>query len=229
MSVTPLRDRIADLILSGEFRPGDNLDEQALALRFGVSRTPVREALHQLAPSGLIEMRPRRPTLVKRLNPAQLADAFEALGEIEALCARYSADRMSQIERMQLSEIMKRGDGIAARNDRELYRAVDSEFHNAVHEGARNASLHRLASQMRMQVAPYGASPYTLPGWSADLSVPHQQHKRIAEAITARDSGSAHRLMAEHIALSSATFQTIWSDKTMQEEAASKLRRKRRS
>jgi len=82
---------IADSVLSGEFWPGFHLDETALAERFGVSRTPVREAIRLLASTGLIDVKPRRGAHVATATSAQLETLFGAMAEIEATCARLAA------------------------------------------------------------------------------------------------------------------------------------------
>ena len=128
-----LRNTIADLILSGAVSPGARLDEQTLADRFGVSRTPVREALHELAAAGLVEMRPRRPTIVRCFSRAELADSFEAIGEIEGLCARYAAERMNRAERLQLQTVLGRAEAAVCQNDGRAYRDLDAEFHRLIH------------------------------------------------------------------------------------------------
>jgi DNA-binding GntR family transcriptional regulator len=204
-----LRNEIADLILSGALQPGDRLDEQKLAERFGVSRTPVREALHHLSSSGLVEMRPRRPAVVRRLSDVELADSFEALGELEALCARYAAERMTHAERLQLKNLIEKAEQVAAANDAAAYRALDAEFHNLIHVGSHNAGLLRLAKQIRMQTAPYSSAPYTIPGYVPQISVPHAQHCKIAEAILVRNPGLAHASMSDHIGHSSNTIRQI--------------------
>jgi DNA-binding GntR family transcriptional regulator len=204
-----LRNAIADLILSGAVSPGARLDEQALADRFEVSRTPVREALHQLAAAGLVEMRPRRPTIVRRLSATELADSFEAMGEIEGLCARYAAERMSHAERLQLRAVLEQAEDVVRRNDCVAYRDLDAEFHCQIHIGSHNASLRRLADQMRQQTAPYSSAPYTMPGYTPQLSVPHAQHEAVLAAILRRDSAAAHSHMLDHIGASSLTIQRI--------------------
>jgi DNA-binding GntR family transcriptional regulator len=213
MLAEQLKNSIADLILAGALRPGDRLDEQELAERFGVSRTPVREALHQLAAAGLVETRPRRATLVRRLSNDDLADSFEALGEIEGLCARYAADRMAHAERLQLREVMERAAEVVRRDDALAYRELDAEFHALIHSGAHNASLRRIAEQMRMQTAPYSSAPYTIQGYTPQISIPHGQHEQIADAILNRDPGRAQVAMIDHIGLSSITIRTILSER----------------
>jgi DNA-binding GntR family transcriptional regulator len=214
-----LRNTIADLILSGAVSPGARLDEQTLADRFGVSRTPVREALHELAAAGLVEMRPRRPTIVRCFSRAELADSFEAIGEIEGLCARYAAERMNRAERLQLQTVLGRAEAAVCQNDGRAYRDLDAEFHRLIHAGAHNKSLERIAEQMRMQTAPYSSAPYTMPTYSAQLGIPHGQHEAVVKAILDRDAASAHARMVDHIASSSITIQEILAMKEEQDRS----------
>ena len=97
-----LAEAIVESVLSGEFPPGLRLDEGMLADRYGVSRTPVREALRQLASTGLIELKPRRGATVATATSAQLEALFGAMAEIEATCARLAAMSMTPIERRRL-------------------------------------------------------------------------------------------------------------------------------
>ena len=93
---------IADGILNGTLPPGERLDEVGLAEQHGVSRTPVREALRQLAMSGLIDMRPRKGAIVSKATPEEIESLFVAMAEIEATCARLAAMSMTPIERRRL-------------------------------------------------------------------------------------------------------------------------------
>lgn len=194
-----LKNEIADLILSGKLTPGDRLDETKLAHRFGVSRTPVREALQQLGTSGLILNRPRRSAIVREFSIAELAELFEATGEVEALCARYSAERMNAAERIALKDLLDKSRIASEAEDRIACRALDEKLHDLLHAGAHNMALGTMARDMRMRVGPYSAAPYTLPTFDAHLTVPHDQHAAIITAILDRDADAAHRLMIDHL------------------------------
>src|SRR5437764_205203 len=100
-----LRLALADEIINGSLAPGATLDETLLAQRFNVSRTPVREALRQLAASGLVETRPHRGAVVASLSHDRLNALFEAMAELEATCAGLAAERMSASERQTLQQI----------------------------------------------------------------------------------------------------------------------------
>src|SRR5437016_10839463 len=86
-----LRERIEEKIATGELRPGSRLDENELAAEFDVSRTPIREALIQLASVGIVQIRPRRGAIVPELSPHRLVEMFEVMAELEAMCGRLAA------------------------------------------------------------------------------------------------------------------------------------------
>ncbi|MBM3537978.1 MAG: GntR family transcriptional regulator [Alphaproteobacteria bacterium] len=123
-----LRRRLADEILAGVFLPGDRLDEQQIADRFKVSRTPVREALRVLAASGLAELRPHRGVVVTMVDDTKLVELFEVTGEVDALCARLAAERMTAMERQALLELEAEGSAIAVKREFEAYAASTGAF-----------------------------------------------------------------------------------------------------
>jgi DNA-binding GntR family transcriptional regulator len=100
-----LRLQLADEIVRGALAPGAALDETEIARRFSVSRTPVREALRQLVASGLVEARAHRGAVVARPSLERLGGMFEAMAELEALCAGLAAQRMTPVERQRLEAI----------------------------------------------------------------------------------------------------------------------------
>ena len=96
-----IRNLLTDEIAAGGLAAGSALDEQQLADRFGASRTPVREALRQLAVSGLVEIRPRRGVVVTRLTPERIMEMFETTAEVEAMCVRLATYRVTPLERSE--------------------------------------------------------------------------------------------------------------------------------
>src|SRR5262245_17434317 len=158
-----IRQRLADDILLGVYPPGARLDENGLAKRFNLSRTPVREALRQLTATGLVEMRPRRGVIVSLPSDSALAEMFELMGEIEASCARLSAQRMSPAERIRLELVHRRSREAVRNNDREGYRKINFEFHDQIYRGAHNDHLSATALGMRQRIAPFRRAQFTLP------------------------------------------------------------------
>src|SRR5688500_17104948 len=97
-----LRDQLEQDIVTGTVRPGERLDEQRLAARFGVSRTPIREALMQLATAGLVELQPRRRAFVASLSLKEVIERFEVMAALEGACGALAARRLEDRERLEL-------------------------------------------------------------------------------------------------------------------------------
>src|ERR1700735_4876550 len=150
-----LADEIAASVLAGEFRPGLRLDEKTLAERYAVSRTPVREALRQLASTGLIDVKPRRGATVANVSSAQLETLFAAMAEIEATCAGLAAMSMTPIERRRLQNLQETMEAIVLRDDRDAYAAANIGFHTQIYLGAHNEILSDFATGLRRRLAPF--------------------------------------------------------------------------
>ena len=193
-----LADEIAAAVLSGEFAPGRRLDEAMLAERFGVSRTPVREALRRLASTGLIDLKPRRGATVADATSAQLETLFGAMAEIEAACARLAAMSMTPIERRRLQNLHESMAALARRGDRDEYAAANVAFHACVYSGAHNAILAEFAGSLRRRLAPFRRAQFRAEG---RLTRSHAEHAAVVAAILACDAAAAHAAMFHHMSL----------------------------
>ena len=140
-----LKDALEDDIISGRLRPGQRLDEVSLAERFGVSRTPIREALIQLSASGLVDIRPRRGAQVVLLGPRELVESFELMAEIEASCARLAASRMGDAEAEAIAAAHDACRDAVAASDDAAYYPANASFHAAIYAATGNRVLLALA------------------------------------------------------------------------------------
>ena len=191
-----LRLLLADEIVSGQLEPGAPLDESELARRFGVSRTPVREALRQLVASGLIDAPPHRGAFVAHPDPERLAGMFEAMAELEALCAGMAAERMTASERHALQLLHEQLRNISYLGDPQRFHEVNETFHNAVYAGAHNAYLAELALTTRNRVQPFRRAQFRNIG---RLAKSHAEHDRVVLAILRGDRIAASASMRTHI------------------------------
>jgi DNA-binding GntR family transcriptional regulator len=191
-----VRQQLADEILRGVLSPGARLDEIGLAKRFNMSRTPVREALRQLTATGLVEMRPRRGVIVSLPSDSALAEMFEVMGELEASCARLSALRMSPSERMRLELVHKRAREAMRNNDRDAYRKINFEFHDAIYRGAHNEYLTATTINMRQRIAAFRRAQFTIPN---RLAKSYQEHDAIVTAVLRANADTASELMRAHV------------------------------
>lgn len=187
---------IADEIVLGRFQPNSRLDETTLAEMFGVSRTPVREALKQLAIMGLVVYRPNRGTLVAEMTAQQLDQMFEAIGELEAACARHAALRMTDDGLAALCALHARAREAVRAGDMESYDVLNRELHAAIIHGACNQVLSEMAVRLRDRVAPFRRSQFRN---IERIGESFEEHTRIVEAIRAHDAAQAYREMRAHL------------------------------
>ena len=197
---------IADAILTGELPPGSRLDEQGLAARYSVSRTPVREALRQLGASGLIEIRPHRGATVAHVTHAQLEELFVAMGEIEATCARLAAMRMTPLERRRLGALHDHMAGLVEADDREGYAEANVAFHGAIYAGAHNGVIADMALGLRRRLLPYRRAQFRAPG---RLPRSHAEHSAVVRSILAGYAAAAHAAMGDHVSLVEDAFEQM--------------------
>ena len=186
---------LVDDIIAGRMAPGAPLVETTLAEQFGVSRTPVREALQRLEQANLAERGARRAVVVRRMAPEDLAELFEAAGEIESALAALAAQRMSEIERRRLVAVLDEGEGC---DDPVVYAEVNARFHDIIKTGARNAMLAATLEDMNLRTLSWRAANFHED--SGRLAASKAEHRAIAEAILAHDAETTRRQMRSHVA-----------------------------
>jgi DNA-binding GntR family transcriptional regulator len=191
-----LRLQLADEIVRGTLPPGAALDETALARRFRVSRTPVREAIRQLAASGLIESRPYRGSLVAQPNHDHLMGMFEAMAELEALCAGLGAARITPAERAALAAAHEQLRALVQSGDPQRYHEVNEAFHSTIYAGAHNPYLAEITLATRVRVQPFRRAQFRNLG---RLAKSHFEHDLVVTAIMRGDREGAAKAMRDHI------------------------------
>jgi DNA-binding GntR family transcriptional regulator len=191
-----LRLQLADEIVRGALAPGAALDETELAHRFHVSRTPVREAIRLLTASGLVEVRAHHAAVVARPSPEQLAGMFEVMAELEALCAGYAAERMTNVERRALEDSHEELRVIIHSGDPQRYHEINEAFHNSIYIGAHNNYLAELTLSTRARVQPFRRAQFRNLG---RLAKSHIEHDRVVQAILRGEQGIASSVMYAHI------------------------------
>lgn len=190
-------------IVAKRLPPGEPLDETRLGQRFGASRTPIREALRQLAASGLVELRPHRTPLVMATDSEQLRDMFDVMAELEALCAIRSCSRMTARQRHGL-ERHHRAMGAAVRaGDVAAYRAGNVTFHALLYDGAHSAYLKHLTQATRQRLAPHRGVQLEAP---ARIAQSYAEHEEIVTAILRGDEARAGEAVRKHLAVTQETL-----------------------
>ena len=198
--------RLADDIVSGRLKPGTALDETVLAQGFGVSRTPVREALRQLAPTGLVRIAPRRGAEVALPDAAQLAEMFVVMAELEALAAARAAGMMTPTQRRGLEQQHAAMAAMVRAGDVGAYRAANVAFHHLLYAGAQNGYLAEIATATRRRLAPFRAAQLEAPD---RLRRSHEEHGAIVTAIQRGDAAGAAAALRAHIGVTEQTWSAM--------------------
>jgi DNA-binding GntR family transcriptional regulator len=193
-----LRLQLADEIVRGVLAPGAALDETDIARRFSVSRTPVREALRQLAASGLIDARAHRGAVVARPSIERLTGMFEAMAELEAMCAGLAAERMTPAERHRLEAVHEELRVLSHAGNPDRFHEVNERFHNTIYAGSQNAYIAEITLATRVRVQPFRRAQFRNLG---RLAKSHVEHDRVVVAILRGDRSGAAAAMRAHIEL----------------------------
>lgn len=186
-----------DLIL-GRRAPGSRLDERALAERFGVSRTPVREALHRLSARGLVVPRGRQGAQVALLPVGDLLDAFFVVAELEGMAALFAARRTRPGDKVDMLAAQDRCATASAAGDETAFVGANAAFHDAILRASRNRLLQEQLHTARLVVAPYRYLATFQPNRMA-ASIP--EHGAVLDAIFAGEGQAAASLMTRHVNL----------------------------
>ncbi len=198
-----LREKIEEQIATGELPPGSTLDEAALVEAHGVSRTPVREALIQLAAEGLIEMRPRHGAVVTSIGPGRLIEMFEVMAELESMCGRLAARRMSVGEHKMLAKAHEDCEKARAAQDPDAYFYANEQFHAAIYAGSHNQFLSEQAQQLHRRLRPYRRLQLRV---RDRMGSSYTEHAAIVQAITSGDSQAASVALHGHIVVQGERF-----------------------
>ncbi|MES2712108.1 MAG: GntR family transcriptional regulator, partial [Pseudomonadota bacterium] len=197
---------LAEQIVAGARPPGAALEEVQLAAEFGVSRTPVREALRQLGATGLVEHRPRRGAVVARPDAQRLHGMFRVMAELEALAATLCAASMAARDRRALDQLHAAMAEMVRQSRLAEYRDANVDFHRRLYAGAGNAYLAELAGITRQRLAPFRASQLEAP---ERLQKSHAEHGEILTAIARADGAAAAAAARRHLGLTEAAWNSM--------------------
>ncbi|WP_434287092.1 GntR family transcriptional regulator [Celeribacter sp. SCSIO 80788] len=193
-----LRRDLQALIVDGQLKPGDRLDETEIATRFNVSRTPVREAIKALVATGLAEVRGRQGTMVTTLSIPMLIEMFDLMAALEGLCARLAARRATREEKDRMIGVQARLVAAFEENDPEDFYKINEEFHDLLYMAAHTHFLAGQTIALRLRLSPYRLQVTFQPGkMRATLS----EHQEILDAIEAGDPERAMVAASEHVRL----------------------------
>jgi len=192
-----VQQKIVSDIAHGALPPGLRLEEEDLARRYHVSRTPVREALRQLSALGIVEMRHRQGVIVAARSVEHFQNLLEIVADLEASAARYAAQRMTEQERQNLSALHEFIGRIARDSSVARFDKANGTLHQLIHEGAHNKILLNGIVQMRMRTLPYTRMEFISERRRMEIS--HMEHNAVVYAILRREPELAYQAMRLHV------------------------------
>lgn len=184
-------------ILTGKLASGTALTEQSLSVRLGVSRTPIRAALHTLAEEGLINLVPNRGAVVVGVTREDLIDIYKIRMRLEGLASALAAERISREDLATLRESVELAEFYISRNDTEHLKELDTQFHAIIYRASGNRMLNKTLSELHRNIISYRKMSLSVPG-RLERSV--GEHREILKAIEAGDAERADSLTCAHVA-----------------------------
>ena len=183
-------------ILSGFYKEGEALTELALCARFGVSRTPVRSALHRLAEEGLVKISPNRGAVVVGVTVDDLIETYKIRTRLEGLASSMAAERITDEELKRLSDSVELAEYYIGKKDAEHLKELDTEFHSIIYGASGNRMLCKILTELHKNIKSYRKLSLTVPG---RLERSTEEHREILQAIKEGNAEEADRLTSLHI------------------------------
>ncbi|MQQ08987.1 FCD domain-containing protein [Epibacterium sp. SM1979] len=203
-----IAEQLEERIFDGTFADGDRLDEARLAEQFGVSRTPLREALQRLARSGLVELIQRRGAFVRQPGPVELLEMFEVMAELEAVCGRLAAKRISDTALVHLDEANQKCQAAVEARDPDAYYSENERFHKIIYKESGNSFLETETVLLHRRLQPFRRQQLRLRGRMVQSM---SEHTSILEALERGDAEAAASALRGHVAIQGEKFHSLMS------------------
>lgn len=194
---------IEDDIVSAKFAPDQRLDERELATRFGVSRTPIREALNRLAASGLVVTRPNQGMFVARLTLGAFLQLYEVMTGLEGMAAQFCARRSPADNKARLAALHQGARPIVEAADSNAYGQYNTELHNLIYRGTQNEFLEGELRSIRSRLQPYRRFSFQI---GNRIRESYAEHESIIHHILRGDEERARDEMLQHMNIQRPNF-----------------------
>jgi len=204
-----IADELEEMVFAGQFSDGDRLDEIKLAKQFGVSRTPIREALQRLVASGLAEQIPRRGVFVRQPGLVELMEMFEVMAELEAVCGRLAAIRISDQALAELEIANQKCQAAVDCQDTDAYYIENEQFHKIIYQQSGNSFLASEAGSLHKRLKPFRRQQLKLRGRMAQSMA---EHRAVVEALERGDCEASANALRGHVAIQGEKFHSLMAN-----------------
>lgn len=203
-----IAEALEGMILDGTFADSQRLDEVQLAEQFNVSRTPLREAFQRLALSGLVEQLPRRGVFVRQPGPVELVEMFEVMAELEAVCARLAATRITDDALGDLRQANENCQRAINAQDSDGYYRENERFHAILYHESGNSFLEDECKRLHRRLTPFRRLQLRLRG---RLKQSMSEHEAIVASLEIGDPDAAADVVRSHVAVQGEKFHLLMS------------------
>lgn len=203
---------ISEEIRNNNIKPREKINESNICQTLNVSRTPVREALIELASDGILERHPRRGFIVKEVPLEKIREIYKILGVLEGLAGRLSVDNLTEKDIINMEKIVEEIDEAIQNESFEDYYKLQMKFHSIFISASGNSELIRIIDTLKKSLI---KQEYNIKGSDKEvnniLKETNSQHKKIIELFKNRDKeGIDNYLRNIHWNLSYAKFDSVW-------------------
>lgn len=188
-------ENIRDAIVSGALKGGSRVSEPELAERYGISRTPIREAFRQLESEGYLTVIPRRGAVVSEFSPKDVEEFYAIKSIMEGYAARRACENLSEKDLDRLQAINDKLGDLAKAGDIKHFFKIHSDFHELFIKAANNEKLHELIAGLVTKFQRLRFTSLSLPG-RMEISV--QEHEKIIDAFRKKDADLADTLVRKN-------------------------------
>ena len=186
---------VAQWILKGELSAGEKLTEQEVALRLGVSRSPVREAFRALEDLGLVQIEKNRGAFVRKIDLNEAVEIHDVYSVLEELAARTAAGRLSATQIAELKSLVESMDVASEAEDRDRFYSLNLSFHQLLVEGSGNRRLLSVYNRLLNELHLFRRFGLMQRG---EMQLSNRDHHQILDRIAAGDSNGAAEAMRRH-------------------------------
>ncbi len=183
-------------ILDGKLSKGESLTESALSERLGVSRTPIRSAIHRLAEDGLVSIAPNRGAVVRGIDASDLIDIYNVRIRLEGLASASAAKNITPEALERLRRGVELSEFYIGKQDAESLKELDTEFHLEIYKASGNLQLEKILSELHRKIKKYRKLSLTVSG---RLEKSLKEHREILNAIACGDAQLADKLTSSHV------------------------------
>ena len=191
-----IADQLRELIYAGEFKPGDRLNEAALAVRMGTSRGPIREAIRILTGTGLVTPVVNRGVFVRKVSVQEMLEIYDLRALAFGFAAERACEHVTDAERQRFEELLDGMDGAAQAGDSGLYYELNVQFHEAILGLSHSQRAHQLYDSYVKELHLYRRQNFNAPG---NMRRSNVEHRRIFDAISRGNAAKAKQFAEEHI------------------------------